>query len=108
VEDLLSNSTPDTIEIVLEYIELAALSSPSDDQADRLSQILAIASENSILSFWIVEADHFLGHQLGLLNEDHRESYKDQQALLREYFGQELCTAGGAKGSMKNLSNSSR
>jgi hypothetical protein len=88
VKDLLTSSTPALMEIVLEYAELASIQNPSEVQADRLGEILSIASENELLNFWLTEMDHFMGHHLGLLNEDHRESYKDQQALLREHRGE--------------------
>lgn len=88
--DLLSKSSPNVMNLAREYAKLAALPFLSEPEADRLGEILAIASDCEILSFWIVEVDHVLGHHLDLLDEDDRESYKDQQALLRDYMGTEV------------------
>lgn len=91
MEDILSQSTPKIMETALEYSQLAFLPHPSAEESDKLAAILATAIENEVLSFWIAEVDHCLGHHLGLLNEDSRESYMDQQALLREHLGQRIC-----------------
>jgi hypothetical protein len=93
VEDILSQSPPEIMQIVLEYGKLATLINPSEAEADRLADILADACENDVLSFWLAEVDHCLGHHLGLLDEDDREDYLDQQALLRERFGQSFASA---------------
>lgn len=85
--DLLSQSSPEVMVLTLEYAKLAALPNRSIQEDDRLGEILEVATYSEILSFWIVEVDHFLGHHLGLLDEDARESYRDQQALLRDYVG---------------------
>lgn len=89
-QDLLSKSSPEIMEIVSEYARLATLQNPSEQEADRMESLLDAANHSEILSFWMVEVDHFLGHYLGLLNEDHRESYRDQQALMKEYYGMEI------------------
>lgn len=83
--DLIGQSSPEVMQLALEYANLAALPVPSEQQADRLGEILEQAANNQILGFWVTEIDHMLGHHLGLLNEDARESYRDQQVLLREY-----------------------
>jgi hypothetical protein len=83
--DLVGQSSPEIMQLALEYANLAALPIPLEQQADRLGEILEQAVNNRVLSFWITEIDHMLGHHLGLLNEDARESYRDQQVLLREY-----------------------
>lgn len=85
--DLLSKSSPEVMKLVLKYATLTALSSRSESDDDCIGKILEVAGYNEVLSFWIVEVDHFLGHTLGLLNEDSRESYRNQQALLRDYAG---------------------
>lgn len=84
-QDLVGQSTPEIMQRALEYATLAALVNPSKQQADHLGEILEESNNNPILNFWMIEVDHFLGHHLGLLDEDDRESYRDQQALLREY-----------------------
>ena len=90
MDDLLSKSTPEIMQIAQEYGRLAAIRNPSEAEADRLGEILEMASQDCLLSFWIEEADHLLGHDLGLLDEHDRESYQDQQALLREHQGNSL------------------
>jgi hypothetical protein len=85
--DLLSKSSPEIMTLVLEYARLSALPSRSEQEDDHVEYILEVANSNKILDFWIVEVDHILGHYLGLLDEDDRESYRDQQALLRDYAG---------------------
>lgn len=82
---LLSQSTPMIIDLVLEYAKLATQASLTDTEADRLDEILEMATENPTLNFWMTELEHLISHRLGLLNEDDRESYKDQQAMMREY-----------------------
>lgn len=91
MEDILSQSTPEIMEMALEYGQLSSLPNPSEEEIDKLTAILATATENDILSFWIAEVDHCLGHHLGFLNEDSRECYMDQQALLREHRGERIC-----------------
>lgn len=85
MNNLLSQSTPMIIDLVLEYAKLATQASLTDAEADRLGEILETASEVPALNFWIAELDHLVSHRLNLLNEDDRESYKDQQAMMREY-----------------------
>lgn len=86
MEAILSISTPPTIQIVLEYGELAARQKLSDHEADRMEEILTLANDDSALSFWIDEVDHCLGHRLGLLDEEDLIYYKNQQVMLREYL----------------------
>lgn len=85
MNDLLSQSTAMIIKLVLEYAELAIQPSLTDAEADRLGEILETAAENPTLNFWITELEHLISHRLSLLNEDDRESYKDQEAMMREY-----------------------
>jgi hypothetical protein len=89
-DDILSQLQSE-LRTALEYGRLSSLPSPSDGELARIGEILDQATDNSILHFWLVEIDHFLGHHLGLLDEDDRESYKDQQVLIKEYLGHEIC-----------------
>jgi hypothetical protein len=91
VNDILTQSTSEIMALALEYSQLASRPHPSDEESDRLADILAMAVNDDILSFWLTEVDHCLGHHLGFLNEDHRESYMDQQSLLREHRGERIC-----------------
>lgn len=87
--DILTASSPEVMELALKYARLSELPTLTKVEADDLAYILDVATRSEILSFWIAETDHFLGHHLGLLDEDDRESYRDQQALLQDYMGQE-------------------
>lgn len=82
---LLSQSNSTTMKLVLEYAKLATRTSLTDAEADRLGEILQTANDSPVLNFWIAEVDHVISHRLNLLNEDDRESYKDQQVMMREY-----------------------
>lgn len=90
MEDLLTKSTDEIMKLSLEYSKLAAKEQLSEQEADRLGEILTDAVENEILSFWINEVDHSIGHHLGLLDILDRDSDDDQKALLREYLGNEI------------------
>jgi len=83
--DFLSKSSPKITEIAVLYAQLAALPNRSEEENDNIEKILDAANDNQLLSFWTIEIDHILAHSLGLLDEDDRESYQDQQALLMEY-----------------------
>ena len=89
MEAILSISTPPTIQIVLEYGELAARQKLSDHEADRMEEILTLANDDSALSFWIDEVDHCLGHRLGLLDEEDshllQESAGDAEGILGSF-----------------------
>jgi hypothetical protein len=97
VNDILTQSTSEIMALALEYSQLAALPNPSDEESDRLADILGMATNDDILNFWLTEVDHCLGHHLGFLNEDHRESYRDQQSLLREHRGERICITPSQK-----------
>lgn len=89
-QDLLSASSPQVMNLAVEYATLAATPVRSNLQNDRLAKILDAATQSEILDFWVTEIDHFVGHYLGLLDSNHREFYKDQQACLSEYLSQTL------------------
>ncbi|HEY9659373.1 MAG TPA: hypothetical protein V6C65_13030 [Allocoleopsis sp.] len=89
--DLLEQSTLEVMQFALAYATLAASPSRSIEQEDRLAEMLELSCESEILNFWIDEVDHILAHEQGLLDEDDRESYKDQQSLLRERAGTDIC-----------------
>ncbi|NEO30937.1 MAG: hypothetical protein F6K36_11005 [Symploca sp. SIO3C6] len=59
----------------------------SELEEERLAEILELANCDSQLNFWMDESNHFLGHELNLLEENDRNFYKDQQAKMREYLG---------------------
>ncbi|MBW4692867.1 MAG: hypothetical protein KME27_14015 [Lyngbya sp. HA4199-MV5] len=69
------------------YCQLAAQEHLSEQDAERLTEILILAETDEALTFLLNEADHFMAHELGLLNCTDRERYKQQQAELREQIG---------------------
>ena len=75
--------TPESKKIIQEYFQLALLPQLSQSQAQRMSEIMEMAESSEILSFWLNEADHLIGHKLNLIDED---ECKNQQARLREYL----------------------
>jgi hypothetical protein len=75
--------SPEIRSIVREYCHLATLNNLSEQEQERMVEILKVAEVDSILDFWINEADHFIGHKLDLICEN---SCKNQQARLREYL----------------------
>ena len=89
---ILLRSTPNLTNIVREYYQLRVLPNLSEQQADRIGEIMELATTDQVIDFWLTEVDHALGHALNLLDESCRYSYQDQQALLREYLGiDDLC-----------------
>jgi murein L,D-transpeptidase YcbB/YkuD len=81
---------PDYESRVLEYFALAVKQELSpdlcDQDADRLGAILEEAESDSMLHFWINEADYMIGLRMGLLEDEHLKLYQDQQAWLNEYL----------------------
>lgn len=80
--------------ILLEYYQLTSMACLSEEQQERLQQILDLAGCSEGMAFWLAELDHVISHKLGVLDSDKIESYKDQQALLREYLTSEVITCG--------------
>jgi hypothetical protein len=74
--------------LLVDYFDLAARPSLSDEDADHFDEILAQAESDDILSFLLGEIDYVLGKQLNLFDEAHTHKYADQQAWLREYLPQ--------------------
>lgn len=57
------------IAIIVEYCDLAIKRNLSEQEADRIAEIINLAEDDGCLEFWINEADHFLDHELNLLTE---------------------------------------
>ncbi|PSR16024.1 hypothetical protein C8255_20010 [filamentous cyanobacterium CCP3] len=70
---------------LIAYCTLALQPTLSADDETRLEQILAQAVDDPLLSFWLDEADGWVGEQLQLLPED---LFKQQQGKLRRIIGQ--------------------
>lgn len=74
-------------QLLREYCRLASCKKLTDKDADRLTKILTLAEADKQLSFLLNEADHFMAHELGLLESNKRQDYMNQQAKLSECLG---------------------
>ncbi|MGF1568233.1 MAG: peptidoglycan-binding protein [Nodosilinea sp.] len=70
---------------IFEYCTLALQPRLSEQDEDRLNDILTHSIDDPLLSFWLDEIDHWVGQQLDLLPE---EDLKHQQVKLRRRIGQ--------------------
>lgn len=103
------DATSDYLNIVREYCKLASRRRLSEPETERLTQILKLAESDSHLDFWLNEADHFLAHELNLINDESIYTCENQQARLREYLDSALAREEGSQFSKKlkpNLSTS--
>jgi hypothetical protein len=87
-KDITSQSSKEIISIVLEYARISSNFQHSQREDCLVDDILKMAESNNILEFWLSEVDHILSHHQGFSDEDARESYKDQYAVLCEYISQ--------------------
>lgn len=71
-------------DIIREYCQLSVRRQLSEEEADRLSEILEQADSDGLLNFWVHEVDHFLAHELNLTNAESVHRLEDQLARLRE------------------------
>ena len=67
--------------IVSEYFTLSVLNKLTNQQADRIADILKQAEKDPLLSFLLDEADHAVGHLLNLINVE--ETRAEQDVLRR-------------------------
>lgn len=82
MENLWTKSTDEILKTALEYGTLAAQTNLSEQDADRLEQILTDAVEDEILDFWLTEVDRFLGHYFGLLEDKEQRLQTVEQLTL--------------------------
>ena len=91
-------------DVLREYCQLASQKHLLERDAERLTEILVRAETDGVLSFLLNEADHFLAHELGLLNSTDRHRQKAQQAILRERINlQPPVTAHSKVPALQNL-----
>jgi hypothetical protein len=74
-------------DILREYCHLALQKELTEAATERLTEILTLAESDKELTLLFNEADHFLAHQLGLLDIADRSRYEQQQAKLRAKLG---------------------
>ena len=71
-------------DVIREYCQLSVQRQLSNEDADRLSEILEQAESDGLLNFWIHEVDHFLAHELDLTNAESVHQLENQLARLKE------------------------
>jgi hypothetical protein len=91
-QEVKSGGTIEQINLVLyekvlrRYYSLCAQPDLSEAEADCIETILEQAESDELLSFFLTEIDYLVGQTLGLYDEKHIRSYRDQQAWLREHL----------------------
>jgi murein L,D-transpeptidase YcbB/YkuD len=68
------------------YHELSLKPELSDDDVNQLDQILEKGELDPMLSFLLGQLDYLIAKQLGLCDERHTATYRDQKAWLREHL----------------------
>jgi peptidoglycan hydrolase-like protein with peptidoglycan-binding domain len=75
-------------DILTEYCRLWLRSELTDEEADRMEAIYTKAASDPLLDFFTTEFDRILSERVGLLDDQSIQSYKNQQAWLREHLEQ--------------------
>lgn len=86
LDNIQSRLPTEIMSIIREYYQLRVLPNLSDEQLDRIGEILDLATDNEGIDAWITEIDHALGHRIGLLSQDCRRLYENQRAVLKEHL----------------------
>lgn len=68
------------------YMQLTFQPELTEEEGDRLEEILCKAESDEFLTYWLSVIDNISNQELSLLDEKHIKSYKNQQAWLREYL----------------------
>jgi hypothetical protein len=85
-KDIAKQDSPHLTKILEEYARISSQNSQiSGEDEELMTEILEASQQYEILEFWLSEVDHILSHHQGDLDEDARESYKDQYAAFCEY-----------------------
>lgn len=83
--------------IVLEYCQLSVRDTLTDAQSVTIASILKQAEDDPMLSFLLDEADHVIGHQLGLVNVSKIQAEQiDLQQILDQTWIDWLVTKVGS------------
>lgn len=88
LNDAISKAAQTDADILAEYYRLTLKNELTDEDAERLEAIYTKAEASPLLNFFINELDYIVNQRLGLLNVSSLETYKDQQAWLREHLEQ--------------------
>jgi hypothetical protein len=74
------------LEIASEYRQLFSLSSLTEQQQQRMREILELAAENEDIDFWISNIESDEGATSDLWGKQSRKSYWNQRALISEHL----------------------
>lgn len=69
--------------VVEDYYRLALLENLSEDEQERMVEILENAQIDTLIEFWINEIDHIVGHKLNLIDD---KMCRNEQALVKEHI----------------------
>lgn len=88
--------------VVSEYFTLSVLDQLSEQQANRIVDILNQAEQDPLLSFLLDEADHAIGHLVNLINvEETREEQEElRRAIDRNWISWSITKARVKSGSL--------
>lgn len=86
--DSLMNASRSYADILTRYCELWLCDELGDKEADEMEAIYTKAESDPLLDFLITSFDHILSERLGLFEKEFLQSYKNQQAWLREHLEQ--------------------
>lgn len=75
-------------DILFQYCRLWSRKELTEEEADCLNAIYTQAEKDSLLDFFITKVDEVLCDRAGLLSDEFLQSYKNQQAWLREHLEQ--------------------
>ena len=88
LNDEISKASKADADILAEYYKLTLKNELTDADTEKLAAIYTKAEASPLLNFLINELDYIVNQRLGLLNVSSVETYKDQQAWLREHLEQ--------------------
>jgi Putative peptidoglycan binding domain len=88
LDDAIGTISKRDTDILAEYYKLTLKGELTDEDAAQLEAIYTKAEASPRLNFLINEIDYIVNQKLGLLDVSSVETYKDQQAWLREHLEQ--------------------
>jgi hypothetical protein len=88
---------------VIEYFTLSLLDVLTEPQAERLELILAEATQNTLLSFWIDEVDHVVAHRWNLIDSNFIDEQQTQLLRRLRNFSEIETLIDGLKGSVDQM-----
>ena len=78
-------------DLISEYSYLASRMTLTESQADRIDQILSQAQSDTLLEFFLDEADHIVAHHLNLIKPEIIEHQQDKlRNLIEKIWGKKI------------------